>query len=147
MIHSLALIVALCGSNAAQVLPAVTPSEEQHAAVSAARLPVLADQLRARQVDEAELRALLETSLGSGVSIQSLVGALEVVVQELEAGGSMPDLALRLPGLIGQGLEGDDLASMLSAGAQSAAASVLAAPAPPAADAVEAPPSDEVSAN
>jgi hypothetical protein len=111
-------------------LGALWAREPQPAPVTAARLPVLCHQLRDHGVSEAELRGLLETSLGSGVSVSSLVQALDVVVDELESGHGMPDLSLRLPGFIVQGLEGDQLASTLRQASSSARASVLAIPIP-----------------
>ncbi len=133
MITNLALALALSSAGISQE----TPAEKElrtglPPAVTASRLPVLTDQLRTSKIEEAELRALLETALGSGVSVYSLVGALEVVVEQLEAGVSMPDLALHLPGLIVQGFEGDALAARLLAAGQTATAAIAvgASPAP-----------------
>ncbi len=125
--------------------PAPETTARVPSALEVSQLPVLADRMRAQQVNEAELRALLETALGSGVSVQALVGALEVVVQELEAGAELPDLALRLPGLIVQGFEGDALASMLGQVGQAASASVAvgASPMPVPVEQPEEPVSDE----
>jgi len=120
---SLALVFA-SALSAQEPMQAAEPVVVLPSAVAASRLPVLTDRMRANDVSEADLRALLETALGSGVSVHGLVGALEVVVRELEAGTGMPDLALRLPGLIVQGFEGDALASMLRAASESAAATV-----------------------
>ncbi len=121
MIHACFALVLLCGLAGAQQpatdddAPAARPE-----VLAVTRLPVLTDQLRARQFSEAELRALLETALGSGVNLADLVGALEVVVEQLDLGHELPDLALRLPGLIGQGFEGDALATSLQAAGRSA---------------------------
>ncbi len=138
----LAIATMLALPSAAQEPPPTAPGELPSALV-AARLPVLTDELREQQVSEVELRALLETALGSGVSLQALVGALEVVVSELEAGSDMPDLSLRLPGLIVQGFEGDALASMLRETSRTATAAVGAAP--PAVEAPEATAEETVS--
>jgi hypothetical protein len=121
MFAPFALGLFVCLSSWAEEVPQVP-------AVTATRLPILAARLRERDVPEAELRALLETALGSGVSVSSLVEALEVVVVELEAGSPMPDLSLRLPGLIVQGFEDDELARNLRQASRSAAASVLSLP-------------------
>jgi len=120
---SLALVFA-SALSAQEPVQAAGPVVELPSAVAASRLPILTDRMRDSNVSEAELRALLETALGSGVSVHGLVGALEVVVHELEAGTGMPDLALSLPGLIVQGFEGDSLASMLRAASESASATV-----------------------
>ena len=100
-------------------------------AVAITELPLLTAQMRASDVSEEELRALLETALGSGVSLSSLVQALEVVVDQLEQGAELSNLALRLPGLIGQGFVGDALAERLVAAGPSAAAALPVVEPPP----------------
>jgi hypothetical protein len=96
------------------------PPTARAGTLAALRLPVLTDRMRDQAFDEAELQALLETSMGSGVSMTSLVGALEVVVSELEQGVSMPNLAVRLPAWIAQGLRGEELAAVLRGSAPAA---------------------------
>ena len=117
-----AVLLTLGSPRAQQAAP------EAPASVAVAQLPVLADQMRAQRVEESELRALLETTQGSGVSMDLLVGALEVVVRELEAGIEVPNLAVRLPAMISQGLKGEELAQVVRQAGQSAAASAMAAP-------------------
>jgi hypothetical protein len=140
---SLALVF-LCGLVHAQEPAADTPAASAQAPVVAVtRLPVVADQLRERDVSEAELRALLETALGSGVAVADLVVALEVVVAQLDEGIEMPDLALRLPGLIGQGHVGDALAATLQAVGPTAAAALPVALVPDPEPSPEAAPSSD----
>ncbi len=124
MIASIASFLLLSGLALAEEPAVEAEAPEVPSPVAASRLPILADQMRESDVSESELRALLETALGSGVSLGALVGALEVVAAQLEAGVVMPDLALRLPGLITQGMEGEALAASLQGASQAATASV-----------------------
>lgn len=122
---SVLAVILACGLGLAQEPSAVAIEQPVlPPQVAVTRLPVLAAQLREREVSEAELRALLETALGSGVALSDLVEALEVVVEQLDQGTDMPDLALRLPGLIGQGFQGDSLAATLQAAGPAAAAAL-----------------------